>query len=424
MIPSQNSLLYNTLFLLSVAAALGGPFLWKGEPVFPYVWGISFLVLIWALYRSRQVRRLENECALEEEKIREACNLLEAALRDKTLFKNRLPSNIDTMTSLERLLEKLNTVRNSESLPVYVLDHLRTLFPRCSNILFFKRDEGASTLALAESNRQNRMVSLQEKNGDIFDRWVVRYNKSLLVENLEEEFRFPVAEALGPRTREIRSFISSPLAFGTTVLGAVRVESPRKAFFDLSDLRVLCAVCDIAAIIMERLVMMRKVADLAIRDGLTGLYLRDHFTKRLREEVAGAFLLKEQVSLLMIDIDNFKVINDTYGHAVGDAVLKQVAETLGRILLREGNFACRFGGEEFIAFLRTSKDDALRLAENVRAQIAHTQLRFRNRDVAVTVSIGAVSYPDDALSVEDLVFTADMFMYRAKQAGKNQVCSL
>jgi diguanylate cyclase (GGDEF)-like protein len=268
------------------------------------------------------------------------------------------------------------------------------------------------------------MVSLQEKNGDNFDLWVVRHSQSILAENLEEEFRFPVAEALGPRTRKIGSFICSPLSFGNKALGAVRVESPRKNFFDFSDLRVLSAVCDISAVVLERSIMMKKIADLAIRDGLTNLYLRDHFIKLLRQEVAAAFLLKEQASLVMMDIDDFKLINDAYGHSVGDAVLERVAGIMSRILSGGENLLCRFGGEEFMAFLKMPKPEAAKAVENLRAEIEHSSVRFRNQDVSVTVSLGLASYPEDALNVEDWVFSADMGMYKAKQGGKNQVCSL
>jgi len=415
--------LYNLYFYLFAFILVGFPCLYWGSSTFPYLAGCSSVSLLYISFQRVWVQRQRKSLLIKHDDAKESINLLEAEVKEKTIFKNRIPSNIENIKELEDLLERLNTLRSIDNLPVYVLDHLRKLYPRCSNILFFSRNEAGQELRLLETNRENRMVSIQEKDGDIFDYWILQQNKSVLVPNLDEEFRFPVSEAIAPKSRKIQSFIASPLTFGKTVLGIIRIESPRKSFFDLSDLRVLSAVCSLAAVFMERLVMMKKVSELAIRDSLTGLFLRDHFVKRLREEVASAFLLEERVSLLMIDIDNFKQINDTYGHSVGDYILKELTSLARRILIKEGNLLCRFGGEEFLALLKLSKGEAIQMAEMLRKGIAEMKVNVRNKEVSVTVSVGVVSYPDDALTAEDMVFTADTFMYKAKQSGKNMVCS-
>lgn len=407
-----------------MAVAFLFPFIGWGSFLFIPLFSISLLAIGSSLIYYFSLQRHIRAKSVERDNINEAINLLEAEVKDKTIFRNRLPSNIDNIQDLESLFERLNSLRSVESLPVYVLDHLRRLFPRCSNILFFDRPEHAEYVNLVESNRENRLITIQEKEGDVFEHWAVHQNKSVLVENLEEEFRFPMAEAISPRSRKIGSFMCCPLSFGSKVLGVIRIESTRRRFFDISDLRVFSAVCSLSAIFMERLILMKKVSTLAIRDGLTDLYLRDFFTKRLREEIASAFLLREHLSLLMIDIDNFKSINDTYGHSVGDMVLKEVADILNTIIAKEENLLCRFGGEEFLAFLKMPKGDAIQIAENVRSNIEQMSVRVRNNDVKVTVSIGVVTYPEDSLTAEDMVFAADTFMYKAKQSGKNMVCSV
>ena len=165
---------------------------------------------------------------------------------------------------------------------------------------------------------------------------------------------------------------------------------------------------------------MKRVSDLAIRDSLTGLYLKDYFMRRLRDEVSSS---GEAVSLLMIDVDNFKYLNDSYGHTVGDKILVRIADTLKRIVLKEGNIVCRFGGEEFLALLKSDKSGALRIAEIIRKEVQNANVILRDSSVKITVSIGIAVFGEDASSPEDLVFIADNFMYKAKQSGKNAICT-
>ncbi len=166
-----------------------------------------------------------------------------------------------------------------------------------------------------------------------------------------------------------------------------------------------------------------ELKELATHDGLTGLYNHRTFHALLEDELARAKRFNRPVSLLMIDIDHFKRVNDTHGHLAGDAILKQLSDLLLR-QARAIDRVCRYGGEEITAILpETENAAALNIAERLRATVEREQLDIGDgRIVSVTVSIGLASWPAQAGDAETLVAAADTAMYAAKQAGRNRVC--
>jgi diguanylate cyclase (GGDEF)-like protein len=169
--------------------------------------------------------------------------------------------------------------------------------------------------------------------------------------------------------------------------------------------------------------LLHKVNYMAITDALTGLYNRRHFHDVLISEYERARRYKTPFSIVMLDIDHFKRINDTFGHSVGDSVLKEVAEILKRNI-REIDTASRYGGEEFMVILpNTRKDHALIVAERTRMMIA--QHSFRRLDRNITMSIGISGMPDEkAESDEKLLRCADFALYRAKDLGRNRTVTV
>jgi len=172
---------------------------------------------------------------------------------------------------------------------------------------------------------------------------------------------------------------------------------------------------------LRNLLLFNEVKSLAIRDGLTGLYNYRHFMEVLTHQVEVSRRYGWPLSLLFLDIDNFKGINDTLGHPEGDLVLKALARFL-QAHVRQADVLCRYGGEEFVVLLlQTSGDQALLLAERLREGIADTPVSLSDREIHITVSFG-VSHLTSEMHGEDLVKTADAALYQAKQSGKNRVC--
>ncbi|OGP69626.1 MAG: hypothetical protein A2Y80_10040 [Deltaproteobacteria bacterium RBG_13_58_19] len=173
---------------------------------------------------------------------------------------------------------------------------------------------------------------------------------------------------------------------------------------------------------LKNLLLFEEVKSLAIRDGLTGLYNHRHFWEILPHEVEQSRRYQQPLSLLFIDIDNFKKVNDTYGHHQGDVVLKTMAHYLQEAV-RHADLLCRYGGEEFVALLpQTPREQARLLAERLRAGIARMPIPLADDKILITVSIGVAGLEPE-MDGEALVQAADAALYRAKQTGKNRVCS-
>ena len=166
-----------------------------------------------------------------------------------------------------------------------------------------------------------------------------------------------------------------------------------------------------------------RLHKLAISDGLTGLYNHRYFQERWRREVQRARRYSETLSLMIIDVDNFKNFNDTMGHPQGDVLLKEVSTLLTRSV-REVDLVARYGGEEFVIVLpKTPRADAIVLAQRVRSLVG--QHPFRHRDVQpggrLTVSIGVSAFPEDGADASEVIIAADKALYRAKNAGRDEV---
>jgi len=169
---------------------------------------------------------------------------------------------------------------------------------------------------------------------------------------------------------------------------------------------------------------------LATRDGLTGLYVIRHFRLIMNQIVREATFRKEPLSIILIDIDHFKNINDTYGHPAGDMILKKVAHTLAAYIrkkrpLSQVDFAARYGGEEFIIMLRKSglREAVEQVAERLREKVASTRFEWEGKSVQVTISLGVATLRPGENVPDPMVRRADAALYRAKAQGRNRVCS-
>lgn len=170
-----------------------------------------------------------------------------------------------------------------------------------------------------------------------------------------------------------------------------------------------------------------KLEKMALVDGLTGISNRRLFDKTLKNELKRAKREKSYISLIMIDIDNFKAYNDTYGHQEGDQCLKEVASVLDENTKRAADFAARYGGEEFAVILPdTAQAGALKIAEDIRKGIMNLKIKHRNSDTAdyVTVSLGVSSIKSEKeinqALIKSFIEKADQALYQAKENGRNK----
>lgn len=180
----------------------------------------------------------------------------------------------------------------------------------------------------------------------------------------------------------------------------------------------------ILLIALSGLAASEKLAARAIKDGLTGLFNQTYMKSRLQEEIYRSERYKYPLSFILIDLDNFKRINDRHGHVVGDRVLKAFSDLLQE-KIRESDVAGRFGGEEFLILLpQTSCLDAASAAERIRKEVAVYPFRIgdgSDRSCQFTISLGVYSSPASGQKVEEIINLTNAALYRAKKEGKNKV---
>jgi diguanylate cyclase (GGDEF)-like protein len=171
--------------------------------------------------------------------------------------------------------------------------------------------------------------------------------------------------------------------------------------------------------------LQRRLYESSTRDGLTRVYNRKYFAERLTAEVAYSRRHKVKLSVLLLDLDDFKRTNDTYGHLGGDMVLRLVSAQMQR-LIRVEDLLARYGGEEFVILARsTGKTEAVRLGERIRDSISKLEIPIDDRSIRVTLSMGIAALPDVAAEggPNDLIALADARLYKAKADGKNRICA-
>jgi diguanylate cyclase (GGDEF)-like protein len=221
----------------------------------------------------------------------------------------------------------------------------------------------------------------------------------------------------------IRDLVLIPLLKQGQLKGMLLVANKRDGLcFDEEESDLLFTLALHASTALENAQLLQETHVMAITDSLTGLYNHREFQRKLEEEVERSRRYHHEFSLLLMDIDHFKLFNDAYGHQTGDAVLK----TIGRLIqdeVRVINVPARYGGEEFAIILpETSLKNARVVAERIRKKILDHRFRVKEGcETMITVSIGVTGYPADGDSRERLIAAADQALYTAKEAGRNVV---
>ncbi|MGX9364668.1 GGDEF domain-containing protein [Desulfoplanes sp. PS50] len=217
--------------------------------------------------------------------------------------------------------------------------------------------------------------------------------------------------------------IQLPLIWNERTFGILFMVSREAELLGRDRVKVLQAVANHLALALRNALLYRQMQNQADHDGLTRIFNRQNFERRIVKELKRHQRYQNELSLLMLDLDHFKQINDDYGHLAGDMVLREVADIL-RTTLRECDFPARFGGEEFVVILpHTEEENAWILAERIRKKIAAHTFKFHEHYFQVTTSIGISSIKPSLLKPADyLIHLADQALYRAKTSGRNMVC--
>lgn len=222
--------------------------------------------------------------------------------------------------------------------------------------------------------------------------------------------------------QEHGSLLAVPMVHKGSLLGVLNFQRPEAAAFSADELELLDALADIAAMAVKNALLYEETVRLSITDALTGMLNRRALFNRLDNELSRATRYTQPLSLLMIDIDHFKHLNDTQGHRAGDETLIAVADTLKR-LVRKVDTLGRYGGEEFLLVLpQVGKEEALEVAEKLRRAIEEMRTVHASGQPGgrVTISVGVSSLPEDSMAQDRLIDAADAALYASKRGGRNK----
>ena len=226
-----------------------------------------------------------------------------------------------------------------------------------------------------------------------------------------------------PEHPRIRSVLMVPVILRGEPIGIVAAINKKDGSFDSNDEDLILNLAFHSALAIEKVKFHEEILRMASTDGLTGLNNHRTFQERLEQEIERARRFDVPLSLLMMEIDQFKKFNDTYGHTNGDEVLKVIAKIL-KDNVRNIDFVARYGGEEFAVILpQVNLEGALVVAERIRKAAEDYELNLDGQRERVTLSVGVATYPDDASTREELVDHADKALYLAKRTGRNRLCS-
>lgn len=324
----------------------------------------------------------------------------------ETLF--NIGATVSQTLNLEELLnsvlDKLMETMSGEASGIFLLD-------RQTDNLILRAHRGLSPKLVREIKNI--------KADDGFIGQVAKSGKPLLIKDVSTTHKLAKSRA---RVEKFKSFAAVPIMSREKIVGVMGVGSHEYREFPEWEVRMLDTIANQIGMAIENAQLYEHALELAFTDGLTGLYNRRYLMEQIEREFSRAERSKVPLSLIMVDLDGLKAVNDHFGHHQGDVFLREVGKII-KINTRASDVAARWGGDEFMLLApETDSSRSGRIAERIRSQVERYRLNINSKAVGITISAGVVSYPAHAACISELIKNADEAMYNAKRGGKNRSC--
>jgi diguanylate cyclase (GGDEF)-like protein len=315
-----------------------------------------------------------------------------------------LTSSLDLDAILQTIMEKMAEYFRPDTWSLLMVDEEK-------DELYFAIAVGAAAEVLAKTRL---------KVGEGIAGWVAKYGQVLIVPDVKADPRF--SSRVDQLTRlQTQSVICVPLRSKHRVLGVIQLVNANVGLTE-QEMFFLQALCDYAAISIENAKSVEKIQELTITDDCTGLFNARHLHKTLATEVYRSARFGYQFSVIFIDLDRFKLVNDTHGHLVGSRLLAEVGYLI-KAQLRLIDYAFRYGGDEFVVLLpQTGKDPAVVVAKRLQDCLRTGKFcTEQGLNLDVRASMGLATFPHDAQTPHDIIRQADEMMYMVKNTTRDNI---
>ena len=310
----------------------------------------------------------------------------------------------------------LTTTLDVQEVARLIIDHMGSLVQYHTAIVYQYHEDGLKAIAYHNAPSGEQLMEIQFPLDDQLLVDVVRSGGALALDDAQKDARYKNWGG----TEDLHSWLGLPLMAGNEVVGTINLGRLEVKPFNANEILLAQVFANQAGVALQNALLHARQQQLAITDSLTGLYNRRGFFELARHELERSRRFNRPLALMMLDIDHFKNVNDLYGHAAGDDVLRDLGQRF-RTVMREADLISRYGGEEFCFLLPESDCQVMcsaseRLLHEVRSQ----PFLSGDTEIFITVSIGVTTMVGSTSSLEDLIQEADQALYSAKQTGRDR----
>ncbi|MDR3762989.1 MAG: diguanylate cyclase [Acidobacteriota bacterium] len=323
---------------------------------------------------------------------------------------------------LHDVAKALTSSLNLDSILQTIMEKVAAYFrPDTWSLLMVDEEHHELYFAIAVGEAAAQLKSVRLRIGEGIAGWVAQYGEPLVVPDVTKDERF--TSRVDEMTRwKTSSILCVPLASKNRIFGVIQLINVEMSTFGTEQFMLLQAMADYAAIAIDNARSVEKIQELTITDDCTGLYNARHMYNTIESEVYRSTRFSYEFSVLFLDLDRFKLVNDTYGHLIGSRLLFEIGATI-KNHLRLIDYAFRYGGDEFVVLLpQTAKNSAMVVARRLLELMRTTRFHVGDGlDLNVRASIGVAGFPDDARNAHELIRCADEMMYTVKNSTRDAI---
>jgi len=327
------------------------------------------------------------------------------------------------VTLLRDIGKTLTSTLDLDQVLRVIMDMIARLFePKDWSLLMVDEKTDELYFAIVVGAASAKLKNLRLKIGEGIAGWVAQHGEPVIITEAYQDPRFAnwVDKESGFKTESV---LCVPLISKGRCLGVIELLNVAAKHQGKDSLDLLEALADFAAIAIENAKYVRKVRELTIVDDCTGLYNARHMNTLLETEISRAKRDNARFSVVFLDLDHFKDVNDKYGHMIGSRLLREIGQVLMNNI-RTVDWAVRYGGDEFVIILpQAGREDAMLVTQRLRRALNSTVFfRREGLNLKSTASFGIATYPDCASTKEDIIKLADQAMYKVKDSSRDGIC--